>query len=48
MKNGWTQLRLSQLVPTTERTIQRWESGELKPNAYHQGVLERLFKKNGV
>lgn len=42
---GWTQQELAEKVPTTARTIARWEHREMKPNLLGRARLRAIMKE---
>lgn len=43
---GWSQRKLAELLGTNEQVVNRWESGQHKPNRHFQTQLCQLFGKN--
>lgn len=43
---GWSQRKLADLLGTAEQVVNRWESGQHKPNRYFQTQLCQLFGKS--
>ena len=41
---GWTQKQLAEKVPTTIRTISRWETRDMRPNQMARARLRMIMR----
>jgi transcriptional regulator with XRE-family HTH domain len=46
--DGLTQRQFAELAGTTQPTLARWETGELKPNIDHLTRIRKAARKRGI